>query len=309
MAGKKNKKGKRSVKKRTLTTSLPPLPPRPSEGHKGDFGRVMTVAGSRGMAGAAVLTGEAAYRGGAGLVYLCVPDAIVDSVAAHQICSVIRPQEDTPDGSLSGRAVPGLEIFAGQCDATALGPGLGQNSETVRAVHELVRKIPLPVVLDADGINAMAGEVSLLRERQGALILTPHPGELARLLDMSIRRIQAARERVARSVASRLRCVMVLKGHETVVTNGLRTYVNQTGNPGMATGGSGDVLTGIIAAFLAQRMDPYDAAVLGVHIHGLAGDLAAEKYGLTSLMATDILEWLPHAIEKVRAREELTGKP
>jgi NAD(P)H-hydrate epimerase len=266
----------------------------------------MVVAGSRGMAGAAVLTSEGAYRGGAGLVYLCVPDAIVDSLAARQTCSVIRPQEDTAEGSIALGAVAGLEIFAGQCQAMALGPGIGQNSETIEVVRELVRKVPLPIVLDADGINALSGESALLRKRQGPLILTPHPGEMARLFDMSIERIQSDRERVARTTASRLRCVLVLKGHGTVVTDGLRTYVNETGNPGMASGGSGDVLTGLIAALIGQGMKPYDAAVLGTHLHGLAADFAVRKYGEISLMATDILEWLPHAIEKIRARQDLT---
>lgn len=264
----------------------------------------MVIAGSPGMAGAAVLTSDAAYRAGAGLVYLCVPNRIADIVAAKQTCAVVRPQNDTPAGTLSPTAIGPLLEFAESCDAVALGPGLALEHKCDLAIRQLVQKLEIPVVADADGVNAFEDHAKQLKDRRSDLILTPHPGELARILDAPITRIQANREKLARATAARLRCTMVLKGHGTVVSDGSRSYVNETGNPGMATGGSGDVLTGIIAALVAQGMKPFEASVLGVHVHGLAGDLAAEEYGQISTMATDILEWVPHAFERHRVRAE-----
>lgn len=260
---------------------LPPLPRRRPDANKGDCGRILIVAGSRGMAGAAVLTATAAYRGGAGLVTLAVPEEIVDTVAALQVCAIVRilPVEPGDMGA----------------DVVAVGPGLGTAAETVEYVRRIVSEVKVPVVLDADGLNAFAAEPELLESAGPPRILTPHPGELGRLTGVPAAAINRARGRVAEAAAKRFKSIVVLKGRGTIVTDGKRTEVNDTGNAGMATGGTGDVLTGLIAGLLGQGMKPFDAARLGVHLHGRAGDLAAEKLGPHSLMATDLLDFLPAA--------------
>ena len=262
----------------------------------------MIIAGSPGMAGAAVLASEAAYRSGAGLVYLYVPQSIADVVAIKQTCAIVRAQEDTHEGLLSETAVESIVDSSKTYDVALVGPGLGPCGDAIR---EIVGALRIPCVLDADGINAFASRAPEIRKNPGTIVLTPHPGELSRLLDLTVRRIQAGREKLTKSTAQKLRCILALKGAGTVVSDGKRTRVNQTGNPGMATGGSGDVLGGMIAGLLGQKMKPFDATVLGVYLHGLAGDLAAEKEGEISLMATDILDWVSHAFERHRARTQL----
>ncbi|HTF57562.1 MAG TPA: NAD(P)H-hydrate dehydratase [Planctomycetota bacterium] len=260
---------------------LPKLPRRRPDAHKGDCGRVVIVAGSRGMAGAAVLASQAAYRGGAGLVTLVVPENVVDTIAALQVCAIVRAQPVNLD-----------ELEA---DVLAVGPGLGTAPATVAEVRRIVAATKRPLVLDADGLNAFAGEPGLLAASGPPRILTPHPGELARLTDSTPAAINRARRRAAETAAKRFKSIVVLKGRGTVITDGKRTEVNATGNAGMATGGAGDVLTGLIAALVGQGMKPWEAARLGVHLHGLAGDLAAQKLGERSLMATDLLDFLPAA--------------
>ena len=260
---------------------LPPLPKRSPDANKGDCGRILVIAGSRGMAGAAVLTANGAYRGGAGLVTLAVPENIVDTVAALQVCGVVR-------------ALP-AKIDELDADVLAVGPGLGADPATVAFVRKIVAGEKRPIVLDADGLNAFAGEPDLLAGSGPPRILTPHPGELGRLTGATPAAINRARRRAAEAAAKRFKSIVVLKGRGTIVTDGKRTEVNDTGNAGMATGGTGDVLTGLIAALVGQGMKPFEAARLGVHLHGRAGDLAAEKLGLHSIMATDLLDFLPAA--------------
>lgn len=264
-----------------MPKELPDLPRRSPDAHKGNNGRVLIVAGSRGMAGAAVLAANGAYRGGAGLVSLAVPEELVDTVASLQVCALVR-------------ALP-LEPAAVEADVVAVGPGLGAAPATYELVRQIVAHWALPVVVDADGLNAFVELPDRLATGKSPRILTPHPGELARLTKSTAASINRTRQKSAEQAALKFKSIVVLKGQGTVITDGKRTRINKSGNPGMATGGTGDVLTGVIAALLAQGLSPFDAASLGVHLHGRAGDLAAEKLGIHSMMATDVLDHLPAA--------------
>jgi NAD(P)H-hydrate epimerase len=264
------------------------LPRRKADTHKGDYGRVLIVAGSPGMAGAATLAGEAAYRSGAGLVTLACPSRVADVLSIKQTCAVVRPF-DEKDGAET------IMEYAAGCDVAVIGPGLSTAPGISAAVREVVNRLEIPFVLDADGLNAFESSTDLLTHGKAPRVLTPHPGEATRLTGLTIDEIQASRESVARGMAKRFLAVTVLKGHRTIVTDGSRICVNRTGNPGMATGGSGDVLAGMIGALIGQKIAPYDAACLAVRLHGKAGDLAAREVGEVSLMATDILAALPRA--------------
>jgi ADP-dependent NAD(P)H-hydrate dehydratase len=282
-----------------LITALPLLPSRPRDAHKGSFGRVLVVAGSRGMSGAAVLCGSAALRGGAGLVRVAVPHGILPTVAAANPCYMTAPLAEDDHGRVAADALPALLELAHASTVVAIGPGLGQGEGPGVVVKELLARINAPVVLDADGLNALGSDPSPLRGRTAPLILTPHPGEFARLLGSDTAAVQADRQSLAVRFAEANRVVLVLKGQGTVVTDGTRLYVNTTGNPGMATGGSGDVLTGVIAALAAQRLEPFEAAQLGVFLHGCAGDLAAAHLGEVGLIAADLLDQLPRAVRSL----------
>jgi NAD(P)H-hydrate epimerase len=259
---------------------LPALPKRLPDAHKGDCGRVLIIAGSPGMAGAAVLAANAAYRGGAGLVTLAVPEPLINVVASLQVCAIVRawPLDTAPEA-----------------EAVAIGPGLGLSPSTGEAVRQFVAQSTIPIVLDADGLNAFKDQPDRLANGKSARILTPHPGELARLTGSTPSAINRDRKKSAEAAAKRFKSIVVLKGRGTIVTDGRKTRVNETGNPGMATGGTGDVLAGLVAALVGQGMTPFDAARLGVHLHGRAGDLAAEKLGIHSMMASDLLDFLPAA--------------
>jgi NAD(P)H-hydrate epimerase len=286
------------MSRRRTKESLPKLSPRRADAHKGDFGRVLIVAGSSGMAGAATLASEGAYRSGAGLVYLACPATLVPVLSAKQTCAVVRALPDTGDGHLAARGRERVAELAETCDVVAMGPGLGLDPQTVEEVREIVTMVDKPLVLDADALNAFADHPDLLARGSAPRVLTPHPGELSRLIRRPASEIQKDRIAVAKEAASRFLGILVLKGRGTVVSDGGRAYVNATGNPGMATGGSGDVLTGMIAALLGQGLAPYDASRLAVYLHGLAGDMAARAVGAISLMATDLLAALPAAFRK-----------
>jgi hydroxyethylthiazole kinase-like uncharacterized protein yjeF len=269
---------------------LPGLPKRTAHAHKGDSGHVLIMAGSRGMAGAAVLAANGAYRGGAGLVTLAVPEDVVDIVASLQTCAIIR-------------ALP-LAPGVVEADVAAIGPGLGLSPATGEAVRQFFAQTALPLVIDADGLNAFADQPDRLANGTTPRLLTPHPGELARLTKSTPEAVNRDRTKAAQEAAERFKSVVVLKGRGTVITDGKKTRVNESGNPGMATGGAGDVLTGLIAALIGQGLSLFDAASLGVHLHGRAGDLAAEKLGIHSLMATDLIDYLPAAfLEHGRSSE------
>jgi NAD(P)H-hydrate epimerase len=270
------------------------LAPREPESNKGDFGRVLVVAGSRGMSGAAVLCGSAALRGGAGLVTVAGPEDTLPIVAAGNPCYLTAPLSNDREGKLANVTAKVLELVQAN-DVAAVGPGLGRSAPIAKLIADLVGNIQIPLVLDADGINALINQTDSLKSHTAPIILTPHPGEFARLLDCDVPTIQARRQELAVEFAATFQVILVLKGHGTIVTDGRQVYHNQTGNPGMATGGTGDVLTGLIAALLGQKLAPFAAAQLGVYLHGLAGDLAQEELGQISLIASDLLSFLPKA--------------
>ena len=281
---------------------LPRLPPRARDAHKGTFGTVQVVAGSRGMAGAAVLTGRGALRGGAGLVRVACPLVVQDVVAAGHPCYMTFGIRQHTDGTFGEGAAAELVEVARAADVMAVGPGLGQGEGVAAFVRDLVGGLPeLPVVLDADGLNAVAPFAEGFPGRAEPLILTPHPGEFSRFVGVPVAEVVAKREPFAVAFAAKTGVVLLLKGASTIVTDGRRLYRNTTGNPGMATGGSGDVLTGVIAALVAQGLPAFDAAVLGAFAHGRAGDLAAERLGQTALNATDLLDFLPAAFRELEA--------
>jgi len=275
-----------------------PFPARPRDAHKGSVGRVLVVAGSRGMAGAACLTAQAALRTGAGLVTLACPEGLLEVVQIKTTCVIAKPLPQAGDGFARGAEAPLAALFADK-EAIAIGPGLGQAPGTLELVRALVARDDLPpLVLDADGLNAFAGRAHALGAVAGRAVLTPHPGEFARL-DPGGSGERAPR---LRAFVERVGVTTLLKGQRTVVDDRSQAYENPTGNPGMATAGAGDVLTGVVAALLAAGLTPYEAACLGAWVHGRAGDLAAERLGWAGLTAVDVLEALPQAIAPLEDR-------
>lgn len=278
---------------------LPSLPPRASEGHKGTYGTVLVIAGSRGMSGAAALVGASALRSGAGLVKIACPAEVQPIVASFEPSYMAWPLANDERGRLSFEANRDLltELLA-TAHVVAVGPGLGQGGELPALVARLLEETDKPLVVDADALNALAaaGRVELLSKRPYPTVITPHPGELARLTGRSVADIQKDRPAAAASfLGDAARLVLVLKGAGTIVMDRARYYVNTTGNPGMATGGSGDCLTGVIAALLAQKLETFQAAQLGAFVHGLAGDIARDDAGEIGLIAGDIVDALPDA--------------
>jgi NAD(P)H-hydrate epimerase len=291
-----------------IAEQLPLLAPRPADSNKGNFGRVLVVAGSRGMSGAAVLCASAALRGGAGLVRVAVPQDIWPVVAAGNPCYMTAPLPADEQGRLDGRAEAELLSLSRSNDVVAMGPGLGQSQGITNLVRAVLSITRTSLVLDADGLNVLRTDTGALRHRAAGLVLTPHPGEFARLLSSDVATVQGQRRELATRFAAEFGLVLLLKGHGTLVTDGRRLYENTTGNPGMATGGSGDVLTGLIAALLGQGLEAFAAAQLGVYLHGLAGDVAREELGEVSLIATDLIEYLPKAFRRFVARGSEGGR-
>ncbi|HEY8021098.1 MAG TPA: NAD(P)H-hydrate dehydratase [Thermoanaerobaculia bacterium] len=288
----------------TAEELAPLVPERAADSHKGDFGHAVILAGSPGKSGAAILASRAAVRAGAGLVTAAVPEPILANVDLGSIESMTLALPAGPSGQIAAAAVERALAFLAGKSALALGPGLGQDEETAAAVRRLVARADLPLVLDADGINAFAGRAEELgRSLDGReAVLTPHPGELGRLLGISTRDVQADRPAAARRAAAATRAVVVLKGHRSLIaTPEGDVHVNPTGNAAMATGGTGDVLTGIVAALLAQGLPALDAARLGAYLHGLAGDLAVEEGGggLHGLAAADLVDALGAAFRRL----------
>jgi NAD(P)H-hydrate epimerase len=278
-------------------SQLPKLPARRPDSHKGDFGRAVLVGGSVGMSGAIGLAGMAALRSGAGLVRLAVPEKCLATVASFEPSYMTTPLECDAEGRLAAAARSHIGELAEQATVMACGPGLGQSPEITELVAWMYTHLPMPLVIDADGLNALSARHDVLDQPGGLRVLTPHPGEFGRLAGISTRKVQDARQELASQFAARHGVVVVLKGQHTVVSDGQQTALNTTGNSGMATGGTGDVLTGVITALWAQRLSPYDAARLGVHLHGLAGDLAAAELGQVSLVASDLVRYLPMAFQ------------
>ena len=277
------------------------LPVRSRTAHKGTFGHAGIIAGSAGKTGAAAMAAQAALRIGAGLVTVAVPRSLSDVLEAKLLEAMTYPVPETEARTLSKQALDALLSFAETKTALAVGPGIGTHPDTQALIHNLIVSVNRPTVLDADGINAFAGHQEMLGRAHGPLVLTPHPGEMARLLGVTTADVQRDRLGIASRVAHEQQVCVVLKGAGTVVSapDG-RLAVNPTGNPGLATGGTGDVLTGIITGLLAQGMAPWDAACAGVYVHGLSGDLAAAERGEMGLIAGDVIRAITLAIRRIR---------
>ncbi len=277
------------------------LPPRPPDAHKGAFGHLLVVAGSVGKTGAAAMAGRSALRSGAGLATIAAPRSQQPIIAALGMEAMTEPLDETPAQSVCLKAKSRILELAQRMDAIALGPGVSLDGETQSLVRELVAEVERPMVLDADGLTALVGHLDLLKRSPASRCLTPHPGEMARLLDVTVAEVQGDRIETARNFCRRFGVFLVLKGARSVIGEpGGEVYVSPTGNPGMATGGSGDVLTGMVGAFLARGLDPLSSLQAGVFIHGLAGDLARAEKGEEGMIAGDILEAVPRAILAVQ---------
>ena len=268
------------------------LPGRDPWGHKGTFGKVLLLCGSRGFTGAAYLAAMGALRTGAGLVYLGVPESIYAIEAVKLNEPVVFPLPDK-DGKLSEEAIPEILRRLPQMDAVLIGCGLGQSQDTQAVVRAVLQNAVCPVVVDADGINVLSRHKDILRGRTCPTILTPHDGEFVRLGGI----LQEDRMEAAAALARDLNCIVLLKGHRTCITDGQTGYLNTTGNPGMAVGGSGDVLSGMIVALLGQGLAPLEAAACGAWLHGAAGDLCAEELGQYAMLPTDMLSALPRLLK------------
>ena len=275
-------------------------PRRPRRAHKTDFGRVFILAGSRGLIGAASLASLAALRAGAGLVTLGCPDKVYFILARRYPEVMVKPFASTPSGALSEKGFREISRFLKTQDILAMGPGLGRDPSTVRLIRKIALHSFVPLIMDADAINAFQGGPGLLKKCAHPPILTPHPGEFVRVFGGRRPEQESERKRRALAVARAFNVILLLKGCRTVVANPRgKAFVNPTGNPGMATGGTGDVLTGIIAALLGQGIFPFEAACFAGYLHGLAGDLAAREKGEVSLMASDLIEFFPRALKLV----------
>lgn len=282
----------------------PPSPARPLtlsrravESHKGDYGRVLLVGGSRGMAGSISLSATSALRSGSGLVTLAVPDRCLETAASFDPCVMTKPLADSGSGRFSSEAADQLTDFADAFDAFGIGPGMGTESGSAAVVQWFLAS-ERPRAIDADALNVIARMDDWPERLRGPAVLTPHPGEWQRISGQSAKDRQAQRTAAVR-IAAMTGTVILLKGAATFVTDGNQEYTNATGNPGMATGGSGDVLTGLITSLLGQGLRPFDAARLGAWIHGVAGDIAAERIGgIAGITATEIADALPAAIAR-----------
>ena len=266
------------------------LPDRAPDGHKGDFGKILLLCGSRGYTGAAALAAMGALRCGAGLVYLGVPESIYAIEAMKLTEPIVFPLPDK-NGMLSVCSIDQIRSLLPKMDAVLIGCGLGISDDTLAVLKMVLMEYAGPVIVDADGINLLAKHKDILRGRTGSTILTPHAGEFARL-GYSGERMESARQ-----AAKALNAIVLLKGYRTVITDGVHTYLNLTGNPGMATGGSGDVLAGMITAFVGQGIAPLNATALASWLHGSAGDICAAKLGQYAMLPSDMLEVLPRLMK------------
>ena len=268
------------------------LPDRKPESHKGDYGKLLLLCGSRGYTGAAALSAMGALRSGAGLVYLGVPESIYAIEAVKLTESIVFPLPEQ-NGKLSGHATDLLSDLLDSMDCVLIGPGLGKSSGTESVLNWIIHEAKCPVVVDADGINLLGEHKDILRGRKTPLVITPHVGEFSRFTGRKI----SDRQQDAVALAKELGIIVVLKGHNTVITDGRKGYMNTTGNPGMAVGGSGDVLAGMITSLIGQGIPPLEAAACAVWLHGAAGDLCQQEIGQYGMLPTDMLSALPRLMK------------
>ena len=278
--------------KLTHSQVLDLLPDRKADSHKGDYGKILLLCGSRGYTGAAALAAMGALRSGAGLVYLGVPESIYAIEAVKLTEPIVFPLADE-DGKFSFHAIPQVMQLLPKMDAVLIGPGVGHSDGVIDLLRSVLQEFCGPVVVDADGINALSRHMDILRERHYPTILTPHVGEFRRMGGEA----SAGREEAAMAFAKENGCILCLKGHGTIITDGVKSYFNPTGNPGMAVGGSGDVLAGMVASLVGQGIDPLDATACAAYLHGRAGDLCAEEMGQYGMLPSDLLEVLPRLMK------------
>lgn len=273
---------------------------RKAETHKGDYGHILILAGSARFSGAALLCAEAALRSGAGLVTLGMPKSINLALIKAKPREVMTlALAETKEGMLSGTAFSKISLMFKQIDVLIIGPGLGNSKSTYALIRKVINKCDHPMVIDADALNALSKNLKVLRNHKSEIVLTPHEKEFSRLFGLNIRGVQKNRKLIAQNYAKYYNTVIILKGHNSVVAGGRgKLYINKTGNPGMATAGSGDVLSGIVGAFLAQGLDAFSAAKYAAYIHGLAGDIAAKDKTQMGLIASDIINRIPDALKR-----------
>lgn len=288
----------------TNLDQLPPLPERTPECHKGECGRVLVIAGSAGMTGAGAMASISSLRAGAGVVLWAIPRSLNSVAEAISLEVMSLPIPDTPAGAPSMEAREILVEAARETDCVVIGPGLPVAGDTGELMRLLIPEIYPPLIIDGGAFAAIATDFMIIRKRQSPTIITPHPGEMSRITGKTIPEVQEKRADFASKYAKVSGAIVALKGHNTVVANGTEVYVNETGNPGMSTAGSGDVLSGVIAGLVAQGMAPFDAAKLGVFLHGLAGDIAMQDIGMHGVIASDIMERIPSAYKSYSAVRE-----
>jgi hydroxyethylthiazole kinase-like uncharacterized protein yjeF len=280
------------------------LPYRPPDGNKGTFGNVLIIAGARGFSGAAAMAAHATLKTGAGLVRLAAPRGIMDALESKLLEVVKIPLAQTSEETISAAAIPTVLPLLKTSQAVVIGPGITTNPDTVEFLRAILPQTTAPLIIDADAINIIAQNTSILKKIKAPFIMTPHPGELARLIKLTPKTINKDRIDLAADYARKFNCVLVLKGAPTVIaTPSGETYINPTGNTGLASAGSGDVLVGMVSGLLAQQVIPVDAAVAGVFLHGIAADLAIQETNEYSLMAGDLLEYIPRALNFILERE------
>ena len=273
---------------------------RKADSHKGDYGRILILAGSNRFSGAALLCAASTLRAGAGTVTVGVPASINPALIKNKTSEVMTlPLPETEAGKLSLKAFSKIKHILKKTTVLVIGPGLDNDKSTYALIRKIVKTTTLPIVIDADALNALNHHLGILKRHQGKIILTPHTKEMADLFSIDIAFIKKNRKLVAKKYAKDYNSVIILKGHQSIVTDGKTNfYINKTGNPGMATAGSGDVLSGIVGAFLGQGLDAFNAAKYATHIHGLAGDIAAKDKTQIGLIASDIIDKIPVAIKK-----------
>lgn len=275
------------------------LPKRPEDSNKGDFGKALVIAGSKGMTGAAVLSAYSALRSGAGLVTLATVET-ERHIAAGFYPEIMTAGLPSKEGIICTDALKDIFILSKDKDVIVFGPGIGKSRDIGLILAEILKNYTGVLVVDADGLNALSKNMDMLKEKTCDVILTPHPGEMSRLCKLTTKEIQQNRTEISEKLAERYDVCIALKGNKTVVSaKGRTSFVNPTGNPGMATAGTGDVLSGVIAAFAAQGLKAFDAAQLGVYVHGLAGDIAKESKGTFGMIASDVAKSIPEAILRV----------
>lgn len=290
----------------TARDVAPLIGPRPAESNKGSYGHVLVVGGSLGKAGSVAMAGMAALRSGAGLSTVSTPRSVLGTVAGFHPELMTEPLVETDAGTISSTALNRIEELAKGKSVLAIGPGISRDPQTAELVRTLVAKLQVPMVVDADGLNAFEGRADELRVKGRTLVITPHPGEMARLVGGTIADVQKDRLGVARKFAREHEVIVVLKGHRTLIVQpDGEAWVNTTGNPGMATGGTGDVLTGMVAGMMAQNpKQVFLSVIAAVHLHSLAGDVMRERVGEHSMVATDLLKGLPEAFRRTRELAE-----